>query len=203
MKNKNMLVGVFFVIFLMISTAVIARPIQEKTNIEQQTISSFEELHSEITKNPKLYNLLKSLAKDVEIKSLINMIAQAKNNEEMINNIIELTSVIQEKIEFKQITQILGVTDGCSLCAEKIIVSGDSSDSLDSESAYNEIQPAGWNPIECLILWLLAEFYIWIVPNILMLFAVAELAKSKHCLWAMSSSVVSGNVQNVYESYYG
>ena len=113
-KIKVMMTGfAFFAAVLMLTTTCIARPVQEKTNIEvfeyaeKELTNSLEVLNIKLSKDFEANILLNSIARDPDVVLIANRIGRARSEEEILSGIEQLVGVLQGNSEFEQLVNIV------------------------------------------------------------------------------------------------
>ena len=113
-KTKVMVMGfAVFAALLMLMTTCMARPVQEKTNIEavedleQELMSSLEALNTKLARDCEVNSLISELIRDREVTSVVRSIEVAGSQEEILSGVEQLAAVLQDKSGFGQLTTLV------------------------------------------------------------------------------------------------
>ena len=115
MKNTNVMLTAFavFTSFLMLITACVARPVQEKTSInaieytQQKLINSLESFNLKLSRDYQTNMLLDSIARDRAVSQIVYNMQSAKTHEELLSDFECLVNVLDENAEFTELGRII------------------------------------------------------------------------------------------------
>jgi len=114
-KTKFMMTGFsVFSALLMLMTTCMARPVQEKTNmdavedLEKELIGSLDVLNTKLTRDTEVNGLVNTLIRNRDVAAILGTIERADSEEEIIYGVEQLAGVIQDYSEIEQLTILVG-----------------------------------------------------------------------------------------------
>ena len=112
--TKVMMTGfAIFAAMLMLMAPCMARPVQEKTNMDtveqaqQELMNSLEALNVKLSRNAEASTLLDSIARDRNVVFIVNNMQRDTTEEEILSGIEQLAIVLQDNSEFMQLGNII------------------------------------------------------------------------------------------------